>query len=107
MSTLLTSTWVAPSICFSTRYFFNDILNVPVDGILIFFIQGGGSALLDSHGKMLKMLRGMQHVLDPPVTVKFRTGVKDNHPTAHKLIPKLESVVSGLPGTEFTMCTNN
>lgn len=53
--------------------------------------------MLDSHGKMLKMLRGMQHVLDPPVTVKFRTGVKDNHPTAHKLIPKLESVVSGLP----------
>ncbi|KAI9282129.1 hypothetical protein BC943DRAFT_281827 [Umbelopsis sp. AD052] len=36
-----------------------------------------------------------KHVLDPPVTVKFRTGVKDNTPTAHKLIPKLESVLHG------------
>ncbi|KAH8550464.1 hypothetical protein BGW37DRAFT_496852 [Umbelopsis sp. PMI_123] len=64
-------------------------MGCPIDMV---FNKGGGSALLDSHGKMLKMLRGMQHVLDAPVTVKFRTGVKDNQPTAHKLVPKLESV---------------
>jgi hypothetical protein len=40
------------------------------------------------------MLRGMQLVLDPPVTVKFRTGIKDNTPTAQKLVPKLETWVS-------------
>ncbi|CAO3662393.1 unnamed protein product [Umbelopsis ramanniana] len=68
-------------------------MGCPID---MLFNKGGGSALLDSHGKMLKMLRGMQHVLDPPITVKFRTGVKDNHPTAHKLIPKLESVGIGM-----------
>ncbi|KAG2183035.1 hypothetical protein INT44_006016 [Umbelopsis vinacea] len=68
-------------------------MGCPID---MLFNKGGGSALLDSHGKMLKMLRGMQHVLDPPVTVKFRTGVKDNTPTAHKLIPKLESVGIGM-----------
>lgn len=47
--------------------------------------------MLDAHGKLNKMLRGMQRVLDAPVTVKFRTGVKDNNPTAQKLVPKLES----------------
>jgi tRNA-dihydrouridine synthase 3 len=49
--------------------------------------------LLDSHGKLNKMLRGMQRVLDSPVTVKFRTGIKDNNPIAQKLVPKLETWV--------------
>lgn len=63
-------------------------MGCPID---IVFNKGGGSALLDSHGKMNKMLRGMQLVLDPQVTVKFRTGIKDNTPTAQKLVPKLET----------------
>jgi tRNA-dihydrouridine synthase 3 len=63
-------------------------MGCPID---LVFNKGGGSALLDSHGKLNKMLRGMQLVLDKPVTVKFRTGVKDNNPTAQKLVPKLET----------------
>ena len=35
------------------------------------------------------MVKGMAYALgDIPVTVKMRTGVKDNSPTAHKFFPK-------------------
>ncbi|KAL1920294.1 uncharacterized protein VTP21DRAFT_1440 [Calcarisporiella thermophila] len=62
-------------------------MGCPVD---LVFNKGGGSALLDSVGKMGKILRGMVRVVDVPVTAKFRMGVKDNVPTAHKIVPKLE-----------------
>ncbi|CAG8496710.1 878_t:CDS:10 [Paraglomus occultum] len=59
----------------------------PID---LVFSKGGGSALLREHGKLGKMLVGMQRVLDIPVTIKLRTGIDDKKPTAEKLVPKLE-----------------
>ncbi|QIW96989.1 hypothetical protein AMS68_002507 [Peltaster fructicola] len=52
--------------------------------------QGAGSALLDSPGKLEKMLRGMNLVSnDIPITVKIRMGTKDKQPTAEKLCQRL------------------
>lgn len=59
----------------------------PID---LVFKQGGGSALLDNQGKLLKMLSGMNYVSgETPITVKLRMGCRDNHPTAKKLVQKL------------------
>ncbi|KAF7982827.1 hypothetical protein HWV62_25776 [Athelia sp. TMB] len=59
----------------------------PID---LVFKSGSGSALLDSAGKLGKMIIGMNKVLgEIPVTVKLRTGVKDGRNTAHKLMPRL------------------
>ena len=59
----------------------------PID---LVFKQGAGSALLDAQGKLEKMLRGMNAVSGSvPITVKIRTGTKDNRPTATKLIDRL------------------
>ncbi|KZP04589.1 zinc finger dihydrouridine synthase [Athelia psychrophila] len=61
----------------------------PID---LVFKSGSGSALLDSAGKLGKMIIGMNKVLgEIPVTVKLRTGVKDGRNTAHKLMPRLSS----------------
>ncbi|KAK7751200.1 tRNA-dihydrouridine synthase 3 [Diatrype stigma] len=59
----------------------------PID---LIFQQGGGSALLDAHSKLEKMVRGMNAVSgDVPITTKLRTGVKEGRPTASKLIERL------------------
>ncbi|OJD35757.1 trna-dihydrouridine synthase [Diplodia corticola] len=59
----------------------------PID---LVYRQGAGSALLDAHGKLDKMLRGMNAVSENiPITVKIRMGVKDNEPTAEKLVQRL------------------
>ncbi|KAH8152479.1 uncharacterized protein LAJ45_03319 [Morchella importuna] len=59
----------------------------PID---LVYKQGGGSALLDSQGKLLRMLSGMNYVSgETPITVKVRMGCKDGHPTAQKLVHKL------------------
>ncbi|KLO17293.1 zinc finger dihydrouridine synthase [Schizopora paradoxa] len=59
----------------------------PID---LVFKSGSGSALLDTPGKLGKMIVGMNRALgEIPVTVKLRTGVKDNRNTAHKLMPRL------------------
>ncbi|KAG6877528.1 tRNA-dihydrouridine synthase 3 [Termitomyces sp. T159_Od127] len=58
----------------------------PID---LVFKSGSGSALLDTPGKLGKILIGMNKALgDIPVTVKLRTGVKDGKNTAHKTMPK-------------------
>ncbi|KAK8208650.1 tRNA-dihydrouridine synthase-like protein 3 [Phyllosticta capitalensis] len=70
----------------------------PID---LVYRQGAGSALLDAPGKLEKILRGMNAVSDSiPITVKIRMGVKDNDPTAQKLVNRLvlggqEARVSG------------
>ncbi|KAI8334759.1 hypothetical protein BC941DRAFT_495544 [Chlamydoabsidia padenii] len=64
-------------------------MGCPID---LVFKNGGGSALIESRGKMTKMLRGMQRVLDVPVTVKFRMGIKEGVPVADKLIPRFEDL---------------
>lgn len=59
----------------------------PID---LVYRQGAGSALLDSQSKLEKILRGMNAVSDSiPITCKIRMGVKDNHPTALKLVDRL------------------
>ncbi|KAL2863713.1 tRNA dihydrouridine synthase DUS3 [Aspergillus lucknowensis] len=59
----------------------------PID---LLYREGSGSALLDSPSKLEKILRGMnavsQHI---PITVKIRTGTRDNSPTALKLVERL------------------
>ena len=59
----------------------------PID---LIFKQGAGSGLLDSPGKMEKILRSMNAVSgEVPITVKIRMGNKDNKPTAEKLVDRL------------------
>ncbi|KAL8710146.1 MAG: hypothetical protein Q9220_005229 [cf. Caloplaca sp. 1 TL-2023] len=59
----------------------------PID---LVYRTGAGSALLDSQGKLDKIIRGMNAVSDDiPITVKIRMGTKDNKPTALKLIDRL------------------
>ncbi|KAF9472611.1 FMN-linked oxidoreductase [Pholiota conissans] len=61
----------------------------PID---LVFKSGSGSALLDSVGKLGKILVGMNRALgEIPVTVKLRTGVKDGKNTAHRLMPRLST----------------
>ncbi|CAA7264440.1 unnamed protein product [Cyclocybe aegerita] len=61
----------------------------PID---LVFKSGSGSALLDSVGKLGKILIGMNRALgEIPLTVKLRNGVKDGKNTAHKLMPRLGS----------------
>ncbi len=59
----------------------------PID---LVFRTGAGSALLDSPGKLEKILRGMNAVSgEIPITVKIRMGTKDNKPNALKLVDRL------------------
>ncbi|KAF9497485.1 zinc finger dihydrouridine synthase [Pleurotus eryngii] len=61
----------------------------PID---LVFQTGSGSALLDTPGKLGKIIVGMNKALgEIPVTVKLRTGVKDGRNTAHKLMPRLST----------------
>ncbi|OXG17640.1 tRNA-dihydrouridine synthase 3 [Cryptococcus neoformans Ze90-1] len=61
-------------------------MGCPID---LVFNQGAGSALMDSPGRLGKLLVGMNRALgDIPLTVKFRTGVAHGKPNAHKLIPR-------------------
>ena len=64
-------------------------LNVgcPID---LVYREGAGSALMDSPGKLAKILRGMNTVSNEiPITCKIRTGTKDGKPTAQKLVERL------------------
>ncbi|KAK2043042.1 dihydrouridine synthase [Colletotrichum somersetense] len=59
----------------------------PIDMV---FKAGGGSALLEAHGKLERMVRGMNTVSgEIPITVKLRTGVRQNRPTATTILGKL------------------
>lgn len=54
------------------------------------------SAVLSMGTRLGKMVNGMSYALgDIPVTIKMRTGVKDNVPTAHKLFPKAHAWGAG------------
>ena len=59
----------------------------PIDMV---YKSGAGSALLDSPGKLDRMVRGMNTVSgDIPITAKIRMGVRDGRPTAHKVVERL------------------
>ena len=59
----------------------------PID---LVFKQGAGSALLDTHSKLDKMIRGMNAVSgEIPITAKIRLGTRDAKPNALKLVDRL------------------
>jgi tRNA-dihydrouridine synthase 3 len=59
----------------------------PID---LVYTSGAGSALLESPTKLERMIRGMNVVSgEVPITAKIRMGVRDNKPTALKLVEKL------------------
>ncbi|CAE6492764.1 unnamed protein product [Rhizoctonia solani] len=59
----------------------------PIDMV---FKSGAGSALLDNHNKLGRILIGMSRTLgEVPLTIKVRTGIKDGRNTSHKLMPRL------------------
>ncbi|KAJ2710087.1 tRNA-dihydrouridine(47) synthase [NAD(P)(+)]-like protein, partial [Coemansia spiralis] len=53
--------------------------------------NGGGSALLAQPRRIERIVRTMRHVADCDITVKFRTGVKNNVNVAHELAPQFEA----------------
>lgn len=59
----------------------------PID---LLYRQGSGSALLDNPARMIRCLNAMSYVSgEIPVTVKIRTGTKDEHPIAEGLVKRL------------------
>lgn len=67
---------------------FVDInVGCPID---LVFNMGGGCALMNRSRKFEQIVKGMNSVLDVPLTVKIRTGVQENANLAHKLIPNLK-----------------
>lgn len=58
--------------------------------IELLFRDGAGSALLEHHSKLEKIIRGMNMASQEiPITVKIRMGVRDNSPNAFKLCERL------------------
>ena len=93
----LKATEILTNLCPSLRVI--DLnCGCPID---LIYRQGAGSALLDSQGKLEKILRGMNAVSGPvPITVKIRMGTKDSKPSALKLVDRLvyggqETIESG------------
>ncbi|KAM9254690.1 tRNA-dihydrouridine(47) synthase [NAD(P)(+)]-like [Cariama cristata] len=66
---------------------FVDInVGCPID---LVYKKGGGCALMTRSNKFEQIVRGMNSVLDIPLTVKIRTGVQEKINVAHKIIPKI------------------
>ncbi|KAM5157420.1 tRNA-dihydrouridine(47) synthase [NAD(P)(+)]-like [Mantella aurantiaca] len=66
---------------------FVDInVGCPID---LVYNKGGGCGLMTRSNKFEQIVRGMNSVLDVPLTVKIRTGVQEKVSLAHKLIPDL------------------
>lgn len=73
-------------------FFFFSRINMDIFRISVFenaFFQGEGCALIGRLNKFEQIIRGMNSVLDVPLTVKMRTGIFDNKNIAHTVIPKL------------------
>ncbi|KAM0789358.1 hypothetical protein ACM66B_000189 [Microbotryomycetes sp. NB124-2] len=61
----------------------------PID---LVFNKGAGSAMMAKANKLGQSLVGMSKVLgEIPLTIKIRTGISQNSPVAHKLIPNFQS----------------
>ncbi|XP_063777514.1 tRNA-dihydrouridine(47) synthase [NAD(P)(+)]-like [Pseudophryne corroboree] len=66
---------------------FVDInVGCPID---LVYKKGGGCGLMTRTRKFEGIVKGMNSVLDVPLTVKIRTGVQEKVNLAHKLIPEL------------------
>ncbi|KAL0962252.1 hypothetical protein UPYG_G00337650 [Umbra pygmaea] len=60
----------------------------PID---LVYKKGGGCGLMTRTNKFELIIRGMNSVLDVPLTVKIRTGVQEKTNIAHKLIPQMKT----------------
>uniref|UniRef100_A0A452GXN1 tRNA-dihydrouridine(47) synthase [NAD(P)(+)] n=1 Tax=Gopherus agassizii TaxID=38772 RepID=A0A452GXN1_9SAUR len=71
----------------TTEMDFVDInVGCPID---LVYKKGGGCALMNRSNKFEQIVRGMNSVLDVPLTVKIRTGVQEKVNLAHKVIPNI------------------
>jgi len=52
---------------------------------------GAGSALVERKNRLEGIVRGMDYVMDKPLTIKMRIGKTEEHPIAHNLVPNLAS----------------
>ncbi|KAM8840721.1 tRNA-dihydrouridine(47) synthase [NAD(P)(+)]-like isoform 2-T2 [Spinachia spinachia] len=59
----------------------------PID---LVYKKGGGCGLMTRTRKFEQIIKGMNYVLDVPLTVKIRTGVQEKCNIAHKLIPEMK-----------------
>nr|XP_019957456.1 PREDICTED: tRNA-dihydrouridine(47) synthase [NAD(P)(+)]-like isoform X2 [Paralichthys olivaceus] len=59
----------------------------PID---LVYKKGGGCGLMTRTRKFEQIIKGMNYVLDVPLTVKIRTGVQEKSNVAHKLIPEMK-----------------
>lgn len=59
----------------------------PID---LVYKKGGGCGLMTRTRKFEQIIKGMNYVLDVPLTVKIRTGVQEKNNIAHKLIPEMK-----------------
>lgn len=59
----------------------------PID---LVYKKGGGCGLMTRSKKFEQIVKGMNYVLDVPLTVKIRTGVQEKCNIAHKLIPEMK-----------------
>ncbi|XP_041823201.1 tRNA-dihydrouridine(47) synthase [NAD(P)(+)]-like isoform X2 [Melanotaenia boesemani] len=60
----------------------------PID---LVYKKGGGCGLMTRTRKFEQIVKGMNYVLDVPLTVKIRTGVHEKSSIAHKLIPEMKN----------------
>ncbi|XP_078394589.1 tRNA-dihydrouridine(47) synthase [NAD(P)(+)]-like [Cetorhinus maximus] len=66
---------------------FVDInVGCPID---LVYHKGGGCGLMNRLNKLEHIVKGMDSVLDVPLTAKIRTGVHEKVNIAHKIIPNL------------------
>lgn len=86
-ATLVPAAEMVGNICAGGLDFVDLNCGCPID---LVFKAGSGSALLESTGRLSKSLIGMSRVLgEIPLTVKLRTGIRDGHNVAHKLMPRV------------------
>ncbi|KAM8767609.1 tRNA-dihydrouridine(47) synthase [NAD(P)(+)]-like [Acanthopagrus schlegelii] len=84
-----TMTRVAELINNTTDVDFVDINSgCPID---LVYQKGGGCGLMTRTRKFEQIIKGMNYVLDVPLTVKIRTGVQEKSNIAHKLIPEMKN----------------
>lgn len=83
-----TMTRCAELINNNTEVDFVDINSgCPID---LVYKKGGGCGLMTRTRKFEQIIKGMNYVLDVPLTVKIRTGVQEKCNVAHKLIPEMK-----------------
>ncbi|XP_041663993.1 tRNA-dihydrouridine(47) synthase [NAD(P)(+)]-like [Cheilinus undulatus] len=83
-----TMTRCAELINNNTEVDFVDINSgCPID---LVYKKGGGCGLMTRTRKFEQIIKGMNYVLDVPLTVKIRTGVQEKSNIAHKLIPEMK-----------------